>query len=377
MTAAAAKAEIGHNSAAIGEMLEESPELLFRDKEMLPALIESIEKEIADQKADASTEKGRKAMKSLAYSIATRKTKYDEAGKGLNEDLRKQINTVDAVRKTMRETLDTLRDKAKAPADAWDKKEDARKLYVTETRAIYADAMRLSLGATYADIADMVSRIEVRAIHPEMLADLLETTLQEQKAALSHLAALEHGLRQAEADRAELARLRAEKEDAERIAREAVAKEAAEKADRERIAAAEKAAAEKAVADERRKAEEAAEAVRIEQAKAIAAAEEVRRQADFKAQIAIDEANRKAKAAEEALEAERRAEAAKVAAAEKARAEQARLDAERQRNQEHRGKLMKAAKEAIMEHGGIKEDAAKQIVLAIVGNSIPHVSMEF
>lgn len=66
-----------------------------------------------------------------------------------------------------------------------------------------------------------------------------------------------------------------------------------------------------------------------------------------------------------------------MAAAEKAKAEQARLDAERQRNQEHRGRLMKAAKEAIMEHGGIKEDAAKAIVLAIVGGSVPHVTLEF
>ena len=38
---------------------------------------------------------------------------------------------------------------------------------------------------------------------------------------------------------------------------------------------------------------------------------------------------------------------------------------------------MKAAKEAIMEHGSIKEEAAKAIVLAIVGGSIPNVTLEF
>lgn len=377
MTVAAAKAEIGHNSASVGEMLAENPEILFREKDMLPALIESIEKEIAEHKPDLKTEKGRKAIASLAYSIAKRKTALDESGKALNAKMRKELEVVDEVRRKLRDSLDCLRDKARAPLDAWEKAEEDRKTYVNETRNIYADAMRVSGDASFADVDAMVRRVEQRALHPEMLGDLLESARNECAAALSHLAGVRAKIEKAEADRAELARLRAEKEEAERKAREAAAAEAARKADEERIAAATKAAAEKAIADERRKAQEAADAERAAQAKALAQAEEARRQADAKAQMAVDEANRKAKAAQDALEAERRAEAAKVAAAEKAKAEQARLDAERQRNQEHRGRLMKAAKEAIMEHGGIKEEAAKAIILAIVAGSIPNVTLEF
>lgn len=377
MTAAAAKAEIGHNSASVGEMLAENPEILFREKDMLPALIESIEKEIAEHKPDLKTEKGRKAIASLAYSIAKRKTALDESGKALNAKMRKELDVVDEVRRKLRESLDGLRDKARAPLDAWEKEEEDRKTYINETRSIYADAMRVSSDASFADLDAMVRRIEQRALHPEMLGDLLEAARNECATALSHLAGVRAKIEKAESDRAELERLRAEKEEAERKAREAAAAEAARKADEERIAAAAKAAAEKAIADERRKAQEAADAERATQAKALAEAEEARRQADAKAQMAVDEANRKAKAAQDALEAERRAEAAKVAAAEKAKAEQARLDAERQRNQEHRGRLMKAAKEAIMEHGGIKEEAAKAIILAIVAGSIPNVTLEF
>jgi len=377
VTATAAKAEIGHNSAAVGEMLAKDPTLLFSERGLLETLIESIEQEIADQKADATTEKGRKAMKSLAYNIATRKTKYDEAGKSLNEELRAKINTVDVVRKKMRDTLDALRDKAKAPADAWDKKEDARKELVTGVRTIFADAMRVTSDTAPAQIDIMASEVEHLLIPPEVFLDLHEQAQAEQKAALEHLASVKQRIAKAEADRAELDRLRAEKAEAERAAQEAAAAEAKKKADEERIAAAAKAAAEKAIADERRKAEEAAEAARVAQAKAEAAREAAAAAERQKAQDAIDEANRKARAAQEALEAERRAEAAKVAAAEKARAEQARLDAERQRNQEHRQKLMKAAKEAIMEHGGVKEDAARLIVLAIVAGSVPNVSLEF
>lgn len=395
MTAAAAKAEIGHNSASVGEMLAENPEVLFREKDMLPALIESIEQEIADQKADVKTEKGRAAMKSLAYSIATRKTKYDEAGKALNEDLRKQINTVDAVRKSMRDQLDALRDKAKAPAVAWDAEQDRIKQRVVAIRQTIYEATQVPAGVTYEWLSAMRSSVVALEIDPGLFGDQTDLVNAERTDALGKLDAARARLDKEEADRAELERLRAEKAEAERKAREAAAAEAARKAEEERIAAAAKAAAEKAAADERRKAEEAAAAVererKAEQAKRDAEAAAERRKAQEaeaareaaaaaerkKAQDAIDEANRKAKAAEEALEAERRAEAAKVAAAEKAKAEQARLDAERQRNQEHRSRLMKAAKEAIMEHGAIKEEAAKAIVLAIVGGNVPNVVMEF
>ena len=157
MSPAAAKAEIGHNSASVGEMLAENPEVLFREKDMLPALIQSIEKEIADHKPDLKTEKGRKAIASLAYSIAKRKTSLDESGKALNAKMRKELDVVDEVRRKLRDSLDGLRDKARAPLDAWEKAEEDRKTYVNETRGIYADAMRLSMDATFADIAEHVT----------------------------------------------------------------------------------------------------------------------------------------------------------------------------------------------------------------------------
>lgn len=377
MSPAAAKAEIGHNSASVGEMLAENPEVLFREKDMLPALIESIEKEIADHKPDLKTEKGRKAIASLAYSIAKRKTSLDESGKALNAKMRKELEVVDEVRRKLRDSLDGLRDKARAPLDAWEKAEEDRKETINQTREDFANAMRVTTDSSVAEIDALAADIEAYAILPEIFLDLREPALAEQQGAIAHLARLKVRIRQAEADRAELARLRAEKEEAERKARETAAAEAARKADEERIAAAAKAAAEKAAADERAKAQAAIDAERAAQAKADAAREAEAAAERKKAQDAIDEANRKAKAAQDALEAERRAEAAKVAAAEKAKAEQARLDAERQRNQEHRGRLMKAAKEALMDHGGIKEDAAKAIILAIVAGSIPNVSMEF
>lgn len=395
MSATAAKAEIGHNSAAVGEMLAKDPSLLFTDKDMLPVLLESIEGQIAAHKPDLTTEKGRKAVASLAFGIAKQKTALDAAGKALNVDLRKKIEVTDKVRREAWDALEKLQSKARAPLDTWEEAEKDRQTRITATRQLFHAAAQIPADMTLEVVSETLAGLDLVEIDPAVFGELAEAAENERKAAKLALIAAKARIQQAEADRIELERLRADKDEAERKAREAAAAEAKKKADEERIAAAAKAAAEKAVADERRKAEEAAAAVErervAEQAKRdaetaaerrktqeVEAAREAAAAAERKkAQDAIDEANRKAKAAQEALEAERRAEAAKVAAAEKAKAEQARLDAERQRNQEHRQKLMKAAKEAIMEHGGVKEDAARLIVLAIVAGSVPNVSLEF
>lgn len=395
MTAAAAKADIGHNSASVGEILDERPAALFDEPSMLQALLDEGERSIADFKADLTTEKGRKAIASFARKFATRKTSLDEAGKDLNSGLRKKIDVVDELRRKLRDGLDKQRDKARAPLDAWEQAEEDRRETITSARTLFSEARRQPLDATLEDISNAYDAVRETEVDAAIFGELTDAANAEKAACLIALEELTARIEKAEAERAELERLRAEKAEADRKAQEAAAAEAKKKADDERIAAAAKRAAEEAVEAERQKAQEAAAAVereraaeqskrdkeaaaeRAAQAKAIAEVEEARRQADAKAQAAVDEANRKARAAEEALEADRRAEAAKVAAAEKAKAEQARLDAERQRNQEHRSRVMKAAKEAIMDHGAIKEDAAKLIVLAIVGGSIPHVSLEF
>lgn len=395
MTAVAAKADIGHNSASVGEILDERPAALFDEPTMLQALLDEGERAIVEFKSDLTTEKGRKAIASFARKFATRKTSLDEAGKDLNSGLRRKIDVVDELRRKLRDGLDKQRDKARAPLDEYEQREDDRKNTVNQIREDFANAMRVTTDWSVAEIDTLAADIEAYAILPEVFLDLRESAFAEQQAAISHLAGLKARIRKADEDRAELERLRAEKAEAERKAAELAAAEAKKKTNNKRIAAAAKRAAEEAVEAERRKAQEAAATVEKaraeEQAKRDAEAAAERRKAQEaeaareaaaaaerkKAQDAIDEANRKAKAAEEALEAERRAEAAKVAAAEKAKAEQARLDAERQRNQEHRSRVMKAAKEAIMDHGSIKEEAAKLIVLAIVGGSIPHVSLEF
>ena len=145
---------------------------------------------------------------------------------------------------------------------------------------------------------------------------------------------------QAEADRAELARLKAEEEERER---------------------------ERHAGDEH----DHAEPVDCGLAVAPFSASphgEVDREVDpgAEAQAKIDEAERKQREAEEALAAKQAEDDRLAAEAEK-----------RQRDQDHRSAIMRAAKEAIMEHGGVKEAQAKSIVLAIGAGSIPNISLQF
>ena len=51
--------------------------------------------------------------------------------------------------------------------------------------------------------------------------------------------------------------------------------------------------------------------------------------------------------------------------------------AKREADAKHRATVMGAAKEALMKHAGIDEEAARQAVLAIRAGEVPHVSITF
>lgn len=87
-------AGIGHNSAAVGEMVREDPAIVYRDEDTFPDLVKEIEAEIAAHVPDVSTKSGRDAINSLAYSISTRKTAIVKAGDALTEDWRKKTKAV-------------------------------------------------------------------------------------------------------------------------------------------------------------------------------------------------------------------------------------------------------------------------------------------
>lgn len=102
------------------------PKAVILNDDQLTALYAAIEADIAAQKIDLSTDAGRKRVASFAYKIARTKTALDGAGKDLNAALREQIDKVDARRRTMRDTLDDMADKARRPLTDWEAAEKDR-----------------------------------------------------------------------------------------------------------------------------------------------------------------------------------------------------------------------------------------------------------
>lgn len=342
-----AAAGIGHNSIAIGEMVKEEPAIIFRDEATLPALLKEIEGEIEALPVNLDTDSGRKAIASLAYSISTRKTPIVAAGKALTEEWRKQTAAVNVLKSKVEVEFDRLRDKARAPLTKWEQEEKFREERVTTALIVFDKAPIVPAGATVEEVDHIIAHVEAVVID-DAFRESKDRATTAKANALAKLSEVRAGIAQAEAERLELEALRAERQEREKAAQQAEEKRLAEEAERERIAAAE------------RRATEAAEAKAKAEADAAIAAE--RRKLEEAEQALADEQcrQREAKAAEDA----------RVAA-------QAAEDARRQDDIEHRGNIMRAAKEALIEHGGIDEATAKKIVLAICAGTIPAVTLKF
>ncbi len=361
-----AEAAPGHNSAAVGEMIDADPAVIFRDPDLVPALFSEIETSIDALTPDVSTEVGRKAIASLAYGIAKTKTRLDAAGKALNEDHRAAIGKVDAVRKTVRDRLDELRDQARAPLTEWETAEDAREKRIADTLSRLEYAARPAAGADSTELAHNIRAVEAVTIdEPTFRNRVAEVTMVRDRV-LATLRAAHVNAVKAEEAQAELARIKAEQAEKDRVEAEARATAAAEaerqrlaEAERQREAAALKAAEDRAAADAKAKAEKEASAARERERKA--------------AQAKIDAAEAERKAAADALAAKERAdaEAKRKADAEAAEAKRRAAD------QAHRERIVANAVDALIRHTSLTDEQARSAVLAIAAGQVPALSITF
>lgn len=377
---------------------------------------------IAAKDLDISTDKGRKAIASLAYKVARSKTALDDMGKGLVEETKKQVALIDADRRVIRDRLDALKDEVRKPLDDFEAAEKARTkahedaIQVMERTASFLVA-ELSVGeieGRIAYLAEVFARdwqefgkraSEVRDRSHAALTDLLDRTHK----AIAERAELER-LRQEAAERAareEAERIEREKQEAADRAAEQARREAEEKARREREEAERAAAAERERIEREAQAEReraAAEQARVEREKReaeerAAQAERDRLEAERRAKEAEEraEAERKA-AAEQAerdrIEAARRAEEDRKAAEERAqqreeeaaRQERQRIEDERRAEEEaqrrreadrtHRATVNKAAVAALVT-AGLSDAAAKAAITAIAKGEVPRVAIAY
>lgn len=261
-----APAAIGHNSGSVLEMIENDPGAIYDSPGLLDDLLAEIRKQIDEREVDLTTKKGREAVTGLSSSISRRKASIEEAGKARTEEWRKRTAAVNAIKKRAEDELGTLRDLARAPLNKWEKEQKERDDRIAAQIEWLDRAGNIPVGASLADVDKALEGL-ARAkeqITEENFGEFTARALNAYRKAHDTLSEARPRIEKDEADRAELAALRAEREAEEKAKREAeaarlreeqeklVAESAAarakEEAERERLRAE---AAQKAEADRR------------------------------------------------------------------------------------------------------------------------------
>lgn len=257
---------------------------VFKSADQIEEILQKVEHEVMSFVPDVTTVKGRKEIASLAYRVSQTKSYLDGLGKDLVAELKEVPKLIDANRKTVRDRLDVLRDKARQPYTEWEGEQERIKAE-EESRAA---AEKLA--------AQIESDHEIALL----LNDKFDRDAAEAKAeAERQRAAHEEEIRRQSAEQA-----RMEAEQAAQRERDAAAKREADL----------KAAKEKAEADAKAAQERAERAAREAQERADRQAQEAREKAEREKQAAIEAEQRKAREAESARLAEEKRIADEAAA---------------------------------------------------------------
>jgi len=339
---------------------------VFKAEQGLDPYLQTIRQELDSFLAEPpslDTATGRKAYASMAHKIARSKTAIDNIGKELVADLKQLPKTIDAERKRWRDQLDEWRDEARGPLNDWEAAEEARKAR-HNARIEHIRSFEEFDGLLAAGLEVQLANLEEIAVDDSFEEYEAEAHRAKDKAVKVLRAAIEDQ-KAREAEQAELERLRQEAAEREQKEREErIAREAEERA--------------------RREAEQAAQAEREAAARREQEAKEAAERREREHQEAIAKAQRDAEAERQRIQAEHdRKEQARIA--EQQRQEQERADqlrreqeevARRQADKEHRGRINRAALQAMID-GGMPEDCAKQAITLIAKGQIPSVSINY
>lgn len=247
---------------------------VFKSADQIEEILQKVEREVMSFVPDVTTVKGRKEIASLAYRVSQTKSYLDGLGKDLVAEMKEVPKLIDANRKTVRDRLDVLRDKARQPVTDWEAEQE--RIKAQEEARIAAEKLA----------AQIESDHEIALL----LNEKFDRDAAEAKA-------------EAERQRA------AHEEEIRRQAAEQARIEAEQAAQRERDAAAKReadlqAAKEKAEADAKAAQERAEREAREAQERSERQAQEARDRAEREKQAAIEAEQRKVREAEDARRAE-------------------------------------------------------------------------
>jgi hypothetical protein len=379
-----------------------TPAALFAPGAVDP-LLDRIKAEVAKEVTDPSTPAGRKRIISLAMKVTKTKTAIEAERVRLVSDEKKRLAAIDAEGRRIRESLDALAEEVRQPVTDWENRDKAR------IAAHEAGVLAFQSGASFEftpstdDIAQRLASIS--ALPLDGFEEFAKRAEDAKAAAVAKLEAMLDASRKADAERAELERLR---------------REAAEREQREREEAIAAKARAEAEAEARRREEEAARAAEMERQRIARDAAEretaIKAEAEAKERAAAEAAARAKREQEEAearaakaeadrIESERRAKEAAEAAARKAeedriaaeaaakRREEEAAERERQRieaerlaeaeaaakreaDKAHKAKINNEALTALVA-AGLSEGAAKAAISAIAKGMVPNVKISY
>lgn len=319
-------------------------ELFDGDADVVERVLAEVEDAARSIVPDISTDKGRRAVASLAAKVARSKTFLDGLGKDHVAELKRRAGEVDARRRTIRDRLDALKAEVRQPLTDYEQAEADRQAAlqwrIDALSVLPPDDVGVGV------IADRIAKLEAAEIGTDY-AERAAEARQVRAATLYELSRRLERVREREAAEAKAEAERQERERREREEREQrIAAEAAERARRE---------AEQAATAER---ERAARAVAESQARA------ERDAAEAKARI-----ERAEHEAEQAAERER----ARIAA------EQARERAEAERRAADREHQAQVNREVLADlcDLGLAEADAKRLIGAIARGQVAHVRIDY
>lgn len=301
---------------------------LYTSRATIEDFLQNVRQEVESHVPDISTEKGRKAIASLAYKVSQTKSAADKKRLELTAGLRAEVDKINELGGVVTKELEKIRDQARRPLTEWEEKEEKRVDACKEAIAILKDKLTSTADLGEFTLNASLQHATTMVIEMPAFADFLDEARAAQTAAIEHLTRQIATAKQLAEQAAELARMREVQAENERKEQERLAKEAAENAERERQAQAERDRIEQ---ERLQKEREEAEAERIR-----VAAETARKEAEEKAERERKEADEKREAEHKAAlakaEEERLAEVARVEA--KARAEREAAEAEALRKQQ-------------------------------------------
>lgn len=311
---------------------EPTPITDFFEKEGGTApLLEAMEKAIDAFDYDLSTGAKRSEITALSSKVSKTKTFLEEKGVELKKKLEEEIKPtldriaiIDAERSAFKKGCDELRKKARKPLTDWEEEEAERKDALN--KRLYDLERMYDASITGSDnIKARISEIEAIDIddtwdsHQERAAKIKEDIIAAMSDRLSM--AIE-----AEAQQAELDRIRKENEELQRKEQERIAEKAAE---------------DKAKAD---------------------------------AQAAIDAANAARVRAEQEAENARQAERDKI---EREKLMEEKAAKEREADKKHRAAINCAARDALIEKCAIDNQTAVKVLTAIANGEIDNVTIKY